>query len=261
MEEKRIIYYARTYRRIRASRLKCVLYMVFLILPLLLFLWLGMAELTGWISRMCVKLLRQYAPGCSFWIRVRGVPLFGKISFVGGETVYPSVRLSLANAVIALLIVGICVKLPWKGRPAAIYVVLNAGIHLVNSLWFFFGGAYFPYSLTTYSELYMLQEIGIWLTFLLMSGLVTGIVGERGFFWKFLTVAGTMVYSVGFGVVRYVVFLYLLQKYSILYMALFYFLLGPMFDFMYLVMFYGFFVNRMIHVYESGKGKGAWQWS
>ena len=44
-------------------------------------------------------------------------------------------------------------------------------------------------------------------------------------------------------------------------MTLFYFTLGPLFDFVYLVMIYAFFVNRMIRVYESQSGKEAWKWS
>lgn len=45
-----------------------------------------------------------------------------------------------------------------------------------------------------------------------------------------------------------------------IYMALFYFMIGPMFDFLYLVMIYAVFVNRMIGVYDSRKGKEAWKW-
>ena len=69
-----------------------------------------------------------------------------------------------------------------------------------------------------------------------------------------------MLYSIVFGTVRYMVFLYFLYRFSMIYMALFYFMIGPMFDFLYLVMIYAVFVNRMIGVYDSRKGKEAWKW-
>ena len=61
--------------------------------------------------------------------------------------------------------------------------------------------------------------------------------------------------------VRYVIFIWLLYRFSVIYMAFFYFMIGPMFDFLYLVMIYAVFVNRMIGVYDSRKGKEVWKWS
>ena len=60
---------------------------------------------------------------------------------------------------------------------------------------------------------------------------------------------------------RYTLFLYLLSRYSMLYMTVMYFTFGPMFDFLYLVMLYGLFINRMVNLYDSAKGKEEWEWS
>ena len=70
-----------------------------------------------------------------------------------------------------------------------------------------------------------------------------------------MTLLAIMLYSIVFGTVR------LLYRFSVIYMAFFYFMIGPMFDFLYLVMIYAVFVNRMIGVYDSRKGKGVWKWS
>ena len=120
---------------------------------------------------------------------------------------------------------------------------------------------YFPYTLTVYSKLYMLQEIGIWVMFFVMTVMVTGIIGDRGVIYKLLTLLAIMLYSIVFGTVRYVIFIWLLYRFSVIYMAFFYFMIGPMFDFLYLVMIYAVFVNRMIGVYDSRKGKEVWKWS
>ena len=96
--------------------------------------------------------------------------------------------------------------------------------------------------------------------FFVMTVMVTGVMGNRGLPYKLLTVLAVMLYSIVFGTVRYMVFLYFLYRFSMIYMALFYFMIGPMFDFLYLVMIYAVFVNRMIGVYDSRKGKEAWKW-
>ena len=58
---------------------------------------------------------------------------------------------------------------------------------------------YFPYTLTVYSKLYMLQEIGIWVMFFVMTVMVTGIIGDRGVIYKLLTLLAIMLYSIVFG--------------------------------------------------------------
>ena len=261
MAEKKVIYYARTYRRIRASRTKCFLYICILILPMLLLLWLHLDDLTRWICEATQYVFREFCPDISTSILTRDFALLGKVSYLSAGTVYPESRMCLLNGAVSLAAIILIGNLPWKGRPMAIYLILNAGIHLISSLWFLFAGDSFPFTLTRYSELYMVQETGIWIVFLVMTGVVTGIIGDRGFPEKFFTVLCVMAYSVVFGTVRYIVFLYLLYRCSVLYMTLFYFTLGPMFDFVYLVMIYAFFVNRMIRVYESQSGKEAWKWS
>ena len=167
----------------------------------------------------------------------------------------------LINTGISLGVILLLAGLPWKGRPLAIYLILCSAIHLINSLWFVFGEKYFPYTLTVYSNLYMLQEIGIWVMFFVMTVMVTGIIGDRGLIYKFLTLLAVMLYSIVFGTVRYVIFIWLLYRFSVIYMAFFYFMIGPMFDFLYLVMIYAVFVNRMIGVYDSRKGREVWKWS
>lgn len=87
----------------------------------------------------------------------------------------------------------------------------------------------------------------------------TGI--SLGVIYKLLTLLAIMLYSIVFGTVRYVIFIWLLYRFSVICMAFFYFMIGPMFDFLYLVMIYAVFVNRMIGVYDSRKGKEVWKWS
>jgi hypothetical protein len=128
-------------------------------------------------------------------------------------------------------------------------------------VFFFFGTSLFPYSATVYSELYVKQQVGIWLCFLLISGLVTALLGTGNVFLRIVTLVGIMAYSFVFGFVRYFVFMYIVSNVSVLYMAALFFALGPFFDFMYLVFIYGMYVEKIIDVYDSDKGRDVWQWS
>ena len=237
MEEKKIIDYSRTYRKISADKKKCAVYIVLLIIFVFLLFWFHVGDLTRIICKFCAAELRKYEPGMYIGIRSETYPLFGKISYLSANTVYPGIGTSLINAGCSLFIVLLFAFLPCKGRPFAIY------------------------TLTVYSQLYILQEIGIWVVFFVLTVCVTGIMGNKGMGYKLATLFFVMLYSIVFGTVRYMVFVYLLYKYSVLYMALFYFMIGPLFDFLYLVMIYGMFVNRMIKIYDSRKGKEVWKWS
>ncbi len=262
MNNKQIIDYNRTYRRIKADRDKYAVYILVLVVFAVLLIWLFIGDLTGLVSNFCRDVLLRFNPGLQVGIKSETYKILGTISYVSIGTTHPSMRLCLINAACALAVILFCAYMPFcKGRPFAIYLIMTGAIHLINSLWFIFGGNYFPYSTTTYSQLYMLQEVGIWIMFCIMTICITGIVGNKGIGAKLLTLLAVMLYSIVFGAVRYVVFIYLLYEYSVIYMALFYFMVGPMFDFLYLVMIYAFFVNRMIRIYDSRDGKEEWKWS
>ena len=261
MEEKKIIDYSRTYRRIKADKTACAVYVIILTLLAILLVWLFIGDLTGIVSGFCKDVLEKYVPSIHVSIKSETHHFFGTIHYVSVPSVYPEMRFCLINAGCTLALILFCIFMPWRGRPLGIYLIMSATVHLINSLWFVFAGDYFPYTLTVYSKLYIFQEIGIWIMFFIMTVCVTGIVGNKGLLCKLATLCAVMLYSIVFGAVRYVVFLYLLHRFSMIYMALFYFMLGPMFDFLYLVMIYAVFVNRMIRIYDARKGKGEWKWS
>ena len=199
MKEKQIIDYTRTHRRIKADKKKCGLYIVILILLAFLLMWTQIDDLTRMICNICEEVLRKYEPHMYVGIRSETYPLFGEISYLSAGTVYPGIQKSLINTGVSLGVIILLAGLPWKGRPLAIYLIMCGAIHLINSLWFVFGEKYFPYTLTVYSKLYMLQEVGIWVMFFIMTVVVTGILGDRGVIYKLLTLLAVMLYSIEIG--------------------------------------------------------------
>ena len=139
--------------------------------------------------------------------------------------------------------------------------MLSLLVHIISCVFFIFATNHFPYTVKDYSNLYMQQQIGIWITFVILIGVVTGFEGNRGYFYKIITVVVSMLYSFIFGSVRYIVFLFALHQLSVLYMPMMFFVLGPMFDFVYLVFIYSFFINKMVDFYESGEGQEDWLWA
>jgi hypothetical protein len=70
-------------------------------------------------------------------------------------------------------------------------------IHLVSCIFFLVMPEYFPYTITRYSELYMKQQVGIWLSFLVLAGLVSGWISRSGIskFYMYFSVMAYSLYS------------------------------------------------------------------
>lgn len=261
MKDKRFVYYARTYRHLKIDKKKCFLYFALLVLPCLIGYLFWIQEITESMTKSGIYILEQIYPDRIFFSVSEELSVFGKVEYIQMPTVLPGFPMIFVNLVIMILSAAVLSTGKRKGKPLSIYVLFSVVIHLINCIYFSFAAEYFPYSASDYSELYIKQQIGIWLTFIVLSGLVTGFLGNRAYFAKTMAFLGIICYSFVFGIVRYVVFLVILQEFSILYMAVLFFVLGPMFDFVYLVAIYSVLINKMVKVYDSGDGREEWEWS
>ena len=259
-EEKKKIYFARTYRHLKFNRLGSLLFLLLFILPATILLFLFYDELTqlmcfvaAWVIRTAGGPEIETASGTF-------IPWLGQVSYLILPTTLPGYGLILGNLGISLILVWLFAAGPQKGRPAAIYLSIMLLVHIMACVFFLFGREWFPYSLADYSDLYIKQQVGIWITFLVLMGLVMGILGRGSIFRRILTVVLLMAYSFLFGLVRYTLFLGILYYFSVLYMPIMFFALGPLFDFLYFVAIYSISTNKMIRKYDS-KRKGEWKWA
>ena len=259
--QKQRIYYARTYRHLAQNTLKNILYFLLLILPALILYFIFLHRLTTFICVTGIRLLGRVLVGVPMGITSRTYPVFGTVDFIDMPTVYPAFAFTVANLAVIFVVLAFLITGRRKGHPTAIYLLLSLMSHVVSCVYFIFGGNFFPYEMVDFSELYISQQISLWLIFIVLSGLVTGFVGGKGYIYKVLTFLVTMIYSLCFGAIRYIVFLYVLYRFSMLYMAVMFFVLGPLFDFLYLVGIYSIFVNKMTKYYDSNKRRGEWRWS
>ena len=260
-DKKRRIYYTRTYRRLKGGGWKGVLFVCVLVIPALLLLLWGCSRLTMWMSWLAVKLLCDRFRGLQIQIVTSEYPLIGEISIVDLPTVYPSLLMILVNLLASTALVVFACSGKRRGRPLAIYSTIILTTHFINCVFFLFAKNYFPYTAFQYSDLYMKQQIGIWMFFAVLSGCTIGFMGNKGVLYKLLAFLSTLFYALVFGVVRYVFFLYILERFSIFFMPLLFFVFGPFFDFIYMVGIYALYINKMGQLYDSDKGREEWVWS
>ena len=256
---KKQIYYARTYRHLKVAPLPYILFLMLLIVPAVVLLCLYYDELTYAMSDAAAWVMQR--AGFSVTDIKAGVflPQLGPVHYLSMPTVLPGTVFVLVNLVVMLGLMWLLLTGKRKTGPISIYLLIAIFIHVMACVFFLLGRELFPYTLTDFSDLYMKQQLGIWITFLVMIGLVMGLV-RGGILLRILTVVGVMAYSLLFGFVRYVLFLAILSQFSVLYMPLMFFVLGPFFDFLYFVAIYAISTNRMIRMYDS-KMKGDWSWA
>lgn len=259
---KNQIYLARTYRHLRVNKKKSILFLVLVLLPTLVGMLLGYGKVSEWMAQIVTSVFQVVEPHLEIsyeWHTF--IPGLASLKIVAMETTYPDVKFILINIFIAFLLIVVGRISKKKMNPFSIYITMMMFVHLINSIFFLFVKNAFPYTATDYSELYMKQQLGIWICFIVLVGLVVGILGSGKMYLKVATFLGIMSYSFIFGILRYVVFLFIIYKCSMIYMALFFFALGPFFDFLYLVAIYGIYIDKVITVFSEGKEREEWIWS
>lgn len=257
---KNQIYFARTYRHLRFNRRSCALFMLLFMLPGLVLLLFGYDELTHAMSSLAAWLLEQGGVSGTSIMTSQFLPLLGPVYYLAVPTTQPGYSFILANLGTVLLIMwGLCTG-NRKGKPVGIYLLIVMIIHAMSCVFFLLGRDLFPYTITTYSDLYVKQQVGIWITFFVLICLIMGILSRNAVVSRVITSLCVMGYSVAFGFVRYALFLWLLYRFSTLYIAVMFFALGPLFDFLYFVMVYSLSANRLIREYESTL-RAEWEWA
>jgi hypothetical protein len=252
---KSIILYHRSYRKVSVSPGRFALEFLLFALPLSLLVVYSCSGLTRAVSHIAQTVLAPFFP--LDVLTLSRVPYMNmQIFFVDLPSVHPSRAFSAVNAAVSLALLVLLPRIK-HAKHVFIFLISVAFINAVSSLFFTFFPHRFPYQAVDYSELYIKQQIGIWFFVPIIMGLaILPLPSTR---WsKIVTLGAAFCYSVIFGTVRYVVFLYILTKTTLLTMAILFFVLGPLVDFVYIVGIYSVHVARL-----ANKMKGnfaSWKW-
>ncbi len=229
------------------------------VLPILCVFIFFYPTITSALSNWGAAILRATTNSPVVIQSVKFIPGLGEASFISIETTSPSFTLSLINAIVSVFFILLTSQINRNNRPLMIYLSIGLFVHLVSSLFFMFAPDHFPYTIGDYSRLYVLQQIGTWMTITFITGLATNLILPSGGY-KYAAFFVTVLFSFVFGCVRYVVYLYLLYRFSVLYMAALFFIFGVLYDFLGMIAIYAIFVRGVSYKMSSSSGRGSWQW-
>lgn len=262
-EEKRVILYHRSYRRLPGSLTKFFIQFLLFVVPFTVVTVMYYPEMTTFICRVADVILSPYfIPNTVRIDGVQFIDIIGNIavvSFLNLPGMMPSLYYSTVNAAVcAVLVVGL--PLVNRAKPLMIFLTILAAMHLVSSLFFMFIPHLFPYTASDYSKLYMLQQVSIWFFVPIIMGVAIMPLPSSAIA-KLYTMVITFVNMLLFGTVRYIVFLYVLSKVSLIYMAILFFALGPLIDFAYIVGIYSLHATDLAKKIKGDFKIWKWQFS
>ncbi len=255
---KDIIFYHRAYRRASIRGKYLFLEFIFLLLPLLITILFLYPEITFLINRFAKSILLSSLPTADIEI-IRKSYMFSSVYILGLNGKYPSVMLSFSLFLFSLLSISLTpmTKIP---RPIVAWVIFVSSINLISSIFFVLSPSIFPYDIENFSEFYIKTEVSIWLFVPILMG-TTLLFIPSNILVRFSIVALTLLYSVVFGTLRYAVFLYILKKFSYIFMPLLFFAFGPLMDFTYMVGIYSLYCSIIARKRNNRAEIGVWRWS
>jgi hypothetical protein len=142
-------------------------------------------------------------------------------------------------------------------QPLGLWLMFLSGINILSSILFVLLPSVFPYSMFKFSELYVTTEVGMWLFVPVIMGIALLPI-PAGIVSKWLIISLTILYSMFFGIVRYIVFLFVISRFSYIFMPVLYFSFGPLADFVYIVGIYSLYVSKVAD--NITQDSGMWKW-
>lgn len=259
--EKQEIFFTRDYRHLPKPRFSMWIFVLLIVFPTLAAILLMYPQLSLGISQWVSGVITDNTGVPTSIISSDFIPMIGPVYLVDLAGSLPTRVFSIINLAVSalvLLLAGIFRKSGF--RSFIIFLCMAMFVHLISSLFFIFFPEYFPYTLKNYSELYMEQQIAIWLCIAGISGFAISLIYTH-IFAKIVTFLATLAYSFVYGVVRYVIYLVILHYFSSLYMATLFFTLGVVFDFLQMVFIYILYVQYASRTFGSQKEGSLWKWS
>lgn len=254
---KKQIQYSRTYRHIEMNKFNVFLGIVVGILPFCLLVAFCYPQITLFISQVTMYVLSPlFTENVLTIANADFLKWFGPVYYLALPGTFPSIIFIWLNLLLTLIALFILSSVA-KTRPLTIFLSISLWVHVCSCLFFTFLPEYFPYDATEYSGLYIKQQVGIYFFVPIIIGLPI-IMLPINFFKSWLTIVCCVAYSFIFGIVRYITFMFVLSKVSLMYMASLFFSFGPFIDFLYLVCIYSLLASSTAG--NLKRTKEVWRW-
>jgi hypothetical protein len=255
---KDVVYCHRAYRKLRerfrsrhllsfAAMSVPFLAVIILFAPQILFYFNSAAQyfLRFWFDTSVGSVITPYA-------------LFGNVSLTVLMGSYPTPTYCVGLALASILGMVTLMNIHRIPRSVSVYASFVLLITLVSALYFLFIPERFPYTIEKFSDLYIKTELGVWCSIPLILAMSLLIL-PSSLPERMTVIALTLLYSLVFGLVRYIIFLYILGHYSYVYMASMFIAFDPPLDTIYVVGMYSFYMSFMSKHYR--KDSDIWQCS
>jgi len=254
---KESIYYHRSYRKESISRNSALIELVVLLLPVVAVFFMY-PYITYYMGKITRFVLYRYFSAASTVQVIKSHFVFFDLYIVHMAAFYHTPMFYFVFFIVsfALLIMSLIIILN-KASPIMLYVFYILSINAISATFFALVPLDFPYDINLFSDLYIKTEVAIWLVipFVLAIALVPL---RSNLFLKLLVTIATLLYSIAFSLVRYILFLYVLERFSYVFMASLFFAFGPLIDFIYIVGIYSYYLSAVSRKNINSDGKGQW---
>ena len=257
---KKLIDYSRDYRRMSRPSVWNYAFAAYTAIPIVLVYLLFYRQISFALSQWAGRILASVTEETVSIVSKAYLPGLGNIHFLDIAGTTPSFTCALLVAMASIVLIIICSQINRNARPIMIYFCMGLYVLFFSALFFVFFPERFPYTLTQYSELYMKQQIAMWITISSLAGIAFGLLCERGG-QKFVAFFIAVAVSFLCGCLRYVVYLYILHAASSLLMATMFFSFGVLFDFLKLICIFSIYSRGYSVRLAQRRGGGSWQWS
>jgi hypothetical protein len=252
---KKTIDYSRAYRYMNVNKANVVMVALFTILILAIYITYY-KEISYAFAVGAIAVLKPVFPDASLHLASTLFTQGYYLYYVDTVGAFPSLLFSWGNIVFTLLFL-LFVRFILKTGALSVFLSYISLIHLVSCIFFIFWPEYFPYTAATFSEIYIKQQATLSCFVVIIMGFAV-LLPPLHFIQSFLALGSLAVYSMIFGFVRYITFLFILYKFSVLYMCVLFFVLGPFIDFLYLVGIYSLAVCKAAGNLKVKRE--IWQW-
>jgi hypothetical protein len=252
---KSIIYYHRAYRKITRSGWVSLFEILVTTLPLSVAILFSCHIITVYMSSITCSILSSYWPQENIHL-IEKPFLASHVWVVSVAGTFPSALTSLINFVVSLILMILLPRVK-QVKNVAVFIAFLAGINLVSSVFFTLWPSSFPYTGTEFSELYVDAQVSIWIFVPIILGFALLPLPAR-ILPKIFLIFLAIIYSFVFGTLRYILFLYVITKFSFIYSALLFFSFGPLIDFVYVVGIYCLYTSRLSQGLKNNDT--VWKW-
>ena len=258
-ESKKRIYYIREYRHFAPNGKETALFLLTCVVPIALIMLIAFPLISHWICNWAGSILSQ-ALDVEVGTQVHELfPHFKPVESLVMDGHNPSRTQVLAVIIVSLVLIIISWQVDANLRSVFIYLCMALYVLLASCLFFLFWPERFPYTLSQFSSLYMLQQASLCVILPTLLGIALSLI-PTAFCLKYLAVIVCSLLDILVCGLRYVFYLYVLARFSYLYMASRYFSLGVLFDFIRMVLIFSFVAKRVSETMQKPEWRGKWGW-